>query len=175
MKIQLSQKDIADIQHIRDKIENNSSQLDSIVDEIVHPYSKDLDKYVDFIRSCLADGTEKASDVELEDWCLNLSTLIYFAGCMCERLGIREDISKAVYKEIYHTARASQDKGTVADKDSLAELASQEEQLVNVCYSRAYKIMKAKIDNAQELMSSCKKALSRRMQEMELTRLGGNQ
>jgi len=175
MKIELSAEDMKELDGIRYKVENHSSQIDSIVKDIINPYCKDLDKYVDFIRECLKDGTNPATDEELEDWCLNLSTYIYFAGGMCEQLGIRDDISRAVYKEMYHTARASQSKGTVQDKDSLAELASQQEQIINVCYSRAYKTMRSKIENAQELMSSCKKALSRRMQEMELTRLGGNQ
>ena len=84
-----------------------------------------------------------------------------------------KDISKAIYKEVYNTNRDSI-KGTVADKNSLAELASQQEYLTNICYSRAYKIMKAKVENAQELLASCKKVLSHRMQEMELTKLGGN-
>ena len=173
--MRLDEKVLNKVKGIRSKVEDNSDQLNDIVDEILHPYVKDLDKYVTFIRECLQDGTKPATDEELEDWCLNLSTYIYFAGGMCEQLGIRDDISKSIYKEMYHKARASQDRGTVADKDSLAELASQEEQLVSICYNRAYKTLKAKIDNAQELMSSCKKALSRRMQEMELTRLGGNQ
>ena len=67
--------------------------------------------------------------------------------------------------------RASLETGTVADKDSLAELYSQQEQITNVCYNRAYKIMRSKIENAQELLSSCKKVLSRRMSEFELTHM----
>ena len=102
---------------------------------------------------------------------MNLSTLIYFAGGMCEQLGIRDDISRSVYKEVYHTARAAQNDGTISDKDSLAELQSQQEQITNICYSRAYKIMKSKVENAQELLGSCKKVLSRRMAEAELTRM----
>lgn len=172
MKIEFAEEEVAEI---RNKVETHSEQIDKIVQDIIQPYCKSLDKYITFIRDCLKDGENPPTDLELEDWCLNLSTYIYFAGGMCEQLGIRDDISRAIYKEMYHTARANQAKGTVQDKDSLAELAAQEEQLVNVCYNRAYKTMKAKIENAQELMSSCKKALSRRMQEMELTRLGGNQ
>ena len=94
-----------------------------------------------------------------------------FAGGTCEYLGIRDDIAKAVYKEMYHTARANQSSGTVADKDSLAELASQEEYIVSAAYNRAYRCMKTKVENAQELLQSCKKVLSRRMQEYELTKL----
>ena len=162
------------IKNIKLHVEDNSTTMDSIVSDIIKPYCADLDSYVQFIRDCLKDGNNPPTNSELEDFCLNLSTLIYFAGGMCEQLGIRDDISKAVWKEMYHTTRASQDKGTVADKDSIAELYAQQEQLTNICYSRAYKILKSKVENAQELLSSCKKVLSHRMQEMELTHITPN-
>ena len=171
MKLNLKEIPDSDIEKIRKKVEDNSDALDKIVDDIIKPYCKDLDKYIVFIRDCLKDGENPPTTSELDDWCLNLSTYIYFAGGLCERLGIRDDIGKAVYKEMYHSARASQDKGTVADKDSLAELASQEEALISSAYTRAYKTMKAKVENAQELLQSCKKVLSRRMQEQELTKI----
>lgn len=164
---------IESVAKIRLHVEDNSQTVDNIVTEIITPYCKDLDNYVTFIRDCLKDGNQPPTNSELEDFCMNLSTFIYFAGGMCEQLGIRDDISKAVYKEMYHSARASIDKGTVADKDSMAELTAQQEQLTNICYSRAYKIMKSKVENAQELLGSCKKVLSHRMQEMELTHFNG--
>ena len=173
MKISLDEMGLKKINDLKDKIEGNSQQVNEIIDTIIKPYSKDLDKYVAFIKDCLADGTNPPSDEELEDFCMNLSTYIYFAGGMVEQLGIRDDISKAVYKEMYHSSRASIDKGTVADKDSLAELASQEEYITNICFNRAFKIMKSKVENAQELLASCKKVLTRRVTEMELTRLQG--
>lgn len=163
------------IKDIKLHIENNSKTIDSIVNEIIQPYCKDLDNYVRFISDCLKDGETPPTDEELDDFCLNLSTYIYFAGGMCEQLGIRDDISKAVWKETYNTARSVQDKGTVADKDTMAELNSQQEQLTNICYNRAFKIMKSKVENAQELLSSCKKVATRRMNEYQLTHLtGGN-
>ena len=162
------------IKEIKLHVEDNSKTVDDIVNEIINPYCKSLDEYVTFISECLKDGENPPTTDELEDFCMNLSTRIYFAGGMCEQLGIRDDISKAVYKEMYHSSRASIEKGTIADKDSLAELSSQEEYIVNVCYTRAYKTLKSKVDNAQELLSSCKKCLSHRMQEMELTQIGGN-
>lgn len=165
---------IKEVEKIQLHVENNSARIEDIVNSIIKPYCKDLDNYVEFIKDCLSDGQNPPTDMELEDWCMNLSTYIYFAGGLCEQLGIRDDISKAVWKEMYHTQRNSLERGTVADKDSLAELASQQEQLTNICYNRAYRIMKAKVENAQELMSSCKKVLSRRLTEMELTRLGGS-
>jgi len=173
MKISLDEMGLEKINDLKDKIEGNSQQVNEIIDTIIKPYSKDLDKYVSFIKDCLKDGTNPPTDEELEDFCMNLSTYIYFAGGMVEQLGIRDDISKAVYKEMYHSSRASIDKGTVADKDSLAELASQEEYITNICFNRAFKIMRSKVENAQELLASCKKVLTRRVTEMELTRLQG--
>lgn len=174
MKFNLTDEELDEIQDIKDDVEGKSTIIDEIVNSIIQPYCKDLDKYVLFIKDCLKDGENPPTTDELDDFCLNLSTYIYFAGGMCEQLGIRDDIAKAVYKEMYHTARASQDKGTVADKDSLAELASQEQYIVSSSYTRAYKTMKAKVENAQELLGSVKKVLSRRMSEMELTRIGGS-
>ena len=174
MKFNLTDEELGKVENIKDDVEDKSKVIDEIVSGIISPYCKDLDKYVMFIKDCLKDGENPPTTDELDDFCLNLSTYIYFAGGMCEQLGIRDDIAKAVYKEMYHSARASQDKGTVADKDSLAELASQQEYIVSASYTRAYKTLKSKIDNAQELLSSVKKVLSRRIQEMELTRIGGS-
>ena len=166
---------VADVvEKIKGKVETASVHVDDIVKGIITPYCKDLDAYVKFIASCLKDGEKPPTTTELEDFCLNLSTYIYFAGGMCEQLGIRDDISKAIWKEMYNTARDENAKGTVADKNTQAELQSQHEQLVNVCYSRAYKTMKSKVDSAQELLSSCKKVLSHRMQEEQLTHIMSN-
>ena len=173
MKFNITDENANSLTKIQENIESNAGALDTIVNDIIAPYCRDLDKYVGFIKDCLKDGENPPTNEELDDFCMNLSTYIYFAGGTCEYLGIRDDISKAVYKEMYHTARASQSSGTVADKDSLAELASQEEYIVSAAYNRAYKIMKSKVDNAQELLSSCKKVLTRRISEFETTRIGG--
>ena len=162
------------IKGIRLRVESNAEIIDGIVKDIIQPYCKDLDAYVTFVKGCLGNGEQPPTTSELEDFCMNLSSLIYFAGGSCENLGVRDDISKAVWKETYNNARDSLERGTVADKNSQAELESQQEQLTNICFSRAYRTMKAKVDAAQELMSSCKKVLSHRMQEEQLTHLASN-
>lgn len=174
MKFDITSDTLQHVDEIIQHVEDDSKTIDDIVYDIIQPYCEGLDNYILFIKDCLKDGENPPTTDELDDFCLNLSTYIYFAGGMTEHLGIRDDISKAIYKEIYHTARASQDKGTVADKDSLAELASQDEFIVSASYTRAYKMMKSKVENAQELLSSVKKVLSRRIQEMELSRMGGS-
>jgi len=170
-QIKLPDIDKSKVSELQKRVEDHSASLMDIVNEIIDPYCKDLDRYVTFIRDCLKDGENPPTNEELDDFCLNLSTLIYFAGGMCEQLGIRDDISRSAYKEVYHTARSEIKSGTISDKDSLAELQSQAELVTNICYNRAYKIMKAKVENAQELLGSCKKVLSRRMSEFELTHI----
>ena len=158
---------------LQEQIEETSKEMDEIVNGIVKQYVVDLDRYVDFIRGILKDGQNPPTAEELDDFCLNLSTLIYYASAMSERLGIRDDIARAIYKEVYHSARSGEAKGTVQDKNSLAELASQKEQLISIAYTRAYKIVGAKVDAAQELLQSCKKVISRRMSEAQLVNIGG--
>ena len=161
------------IHGLRERVDLDSDKISEIVNDIIQPYCAELDNYVDFIKSILKDGENPPTAQELDDFCMNLSVYIYYAGGMQERLGIKDDIARALYKEMYHSCRDSIEKGTVSDKDSLAELASQQEALVSVCYKRAYSIMKAKVAAAQEILASCKKIISRRMAEMELTRIGG--
>ena len=161
------------IHELRERVDLDSDKISEIVNDIIQPYCAELDNYVDFIKSILKDGENPPTAQELDDFCMNLSVYIYYAGGMQERLGIKDDIARALYKEMYHSCRDSIEKGTVSDKDSLAELASQQEALVSVCYKRAYSIMKAKVSAAQEILASCNKIISRRMAEMELTRIGG--
>ena len=174
MNFQIQELPQERIAELEDNVEMNSRQLDNIVNEIVQPYVRDLDKYVAFIRECLKDGENPPTTQELEDFCMNLSTYIYFASGTAEYLGIRDDIAKAVYKEMYNTSRTALTKGTVQDKDSIATLHSQEEAIISAAYTRSYKIVKAKVDSAQELLSSAKKVLSHRIQMEQLTNIGGN-
>lgn len=164
---------VAKIKEVCERVDIDYNQLNEIINGIIEPYCKDLDKYVDFIKSILKDGENPPTAQELDDFCLNLSVYIYYASGMQEQLGIKDDIAKAIYKEMYHGTRASVDKGTVSDKDSIAELRSQQEYLTSVCYKRAYGEVKAKVAAAQEILSSVKKIISRRMSEYELTRIGG--
>lgn len=172
--MKIENADLKKITEIQTKVEEHSTTIDQLVNGVISPYCKDLDKYISFIRSCLKDGENPPTSEELDDFVMNLSTYIYFASGACEQLGVRDDISKSIYKEVYHSKRNELNSGTVADKDSIAELESIQEQITNIVYNRAYKTLKAKVENAQELLSSCKKVLSHRLSEMELTRIGGN-
>ena len=167
--------DLEKVSAIKLHIESSSEQMENIVNEIIEPCIKELDACVSHIDDRLCEKDNPPTDYELDSFCLNLSTLIYFAGSKCEQLGIKSAVATAVYKEMYNSSRDSLSKGTVQDKNALAELAAQQEQLVDIAYKSAYKIVKSKVENAQEVLASCKKVLSRRVEEMRLTNLtGGN-
>ena len=151
-------------------VETDFTELNEIIERILKPYSKSLDDYVRVITEALHDINNPPTTSDLDYYCMHLSTDIYWASSISEQLGIKDDISKALYKEMYNTVRDNSN-GTVADKNTLAELSSQQEYLTNVCYNRAYRIMKAKVDSAQELLQSIKKVLSHRINEENLTRL----
>lgn len=167
----LSEDELKKLSNCKSKVEEDSAQLQAIVNDIVRPYIEDLDKYIEFVRNILKDGENPPTAQELDDFCMNISVFIYYASGMQEQLGIKDDISKALYREMYNTVRDNQTSGTVADKDSIAELQSQTEYLTSVLYKRAYSIVKAKVAAAQEILSSVKKVISRRMQETEITKI----
>lgn len=157
-----------------ERVESNAGELEKTVSEIIEPYISELDDYMKFVHSVLKDDEHPPTDVELDDFAMNLSTLIYFASTGTEQMGIRDDLSKVAYKEAYNTARSMLDKGTVADKNTQAELDALSDHIVNVVYSKAYKIMKAKVESAQEVLASVKKVISRRCSEMETSRIQMN-
>ncbi len=152
-----------------DKVEENSAEIDKTIEEIIERYSGELDDYMQFIIGILRNDEQPPTDAELDDFALRLSSLIYFTSVGAEQMGIRDDLSSSAYKEAYNVARSMQKSGTVADKNAQAELDAMTEKVVSIVYSKAYRILKAKVDSAQEVLSSVKKVMSRRMSEAELS------
>lgn len=157
-----------------DRVEENSVELDKTIADIIERYSGELDDYMKFVRGILRNDEQPPTDAELDDFVMNLSTLIYFTSVGAEQMGIRDDISHSVYKEAYNTARSLMQSGTVADKNTQAEIEATAERIINIVYNKSYKILKAKVESAQEVLSSCKKVMSRRMIEYELSRMVAN-
>lgn len=157
-----------------DKVEDNSAELDATINDIIERYSGELDEYMSFIMGILRNDEQPPTDAELDDFALRLSSLIYFTSVGAEQMGIRDDLSSSAYKEAYNVARSMQKSGTVADKNAQAELDAMTEKVVSIVYSKAYRILKAKVESAQEVLSSVKKVMSRRMTEAELSRMQTN-
>ena len=156
------------IEVLQDRVNNNSKMINDLTNKLVADYCKQLDDYVRFIQSILQDDKHPPTAEELDDFVMNLPTLLYFCGEAQENLGIKTDVAKAVKQEKYNEVYNELQKGTISDKTSKAELAVQSEEITRIIYDRAYKIVKEKMNAAYELLSSCKKVISRRMSEYEL-------
>ena len=76
---------------------------------------------------------------------------------------------KEAYSEAFRIAR-----GTIADKNSVADLNTRSEQIEKIIFERAYKGIKLKIEMAVEMLASIKKVQSARMQQYDMTKFGSN-
>lgn len=151
-----------------DRVENVSIYLQEIVDKIVVRTCSELDAYVATVRETITHSSS-VDDPFLEHIVIHLASLLYVVSQARENIGVRQEVSKSIYKEVYNKCRASA-KGTIADKTALAQLESQGEELAYVVYDKAYNAIKAREDAGNTLLSACKKILSRRIAEIELSK-----
>lgn len=159
--------DKIEIYELQDRINKNSKLINEMSNKLVDEYCKPLNEYVAFIQGILKDEKHPPTPEELDDFVLNLPVLLYFCGEAQENLGIKTDVAKSIKQEKYNEIYR-QVKGTIADKTAASELEAQSETITHIIYDRAYKIVKEKMNAAYELLSSCKKVISRRMTEYEL-------
>lgn len=150
-------------------VDTIASELDELVSSIVDKTCKELDEYVQYVKALLDDQSRDISNIELDDIVMTLPTLLYFTGSVQETIGIREDIAKMNETNAVHEALANSS-GTVQEKQAYAKTVTQTEALTTIVYQRANKQIKAKNEIALEVLQSCKKVLSRRLAESELSK-----
>ena len=151
------------------KIDESSIILDKIVNTLVAKYCSELDELMNEAKRVINDLEVPITNDELDSFIMRLSTALYFTGEAQETLGIREDVSRAVEREVYNEAHRKAN-GTVSDKEAAAQLASQQEFITTTAISRAYKKIKSRMECGMEMLSSFKKVISRRMTELELSK-----
>lgn len=150
-------------------VDDNAKLIDEIVAKIVKQYCGPLDDLVTQAKTIMDDLNNPPSDEELDSFAMRLPCQLYFTSDAMESLGLREDISRAAEKEVFNLARAKVE-GTVSDKDSAGQLASQYEAITTTVMSRAYKKVKARTEVGLELLSSIKKVITRRISSFDITR-----
>lgn len=164
--------DIDKVHENNDRVESLTAVVRDMVKCIVDEACEDLDKYMKQIDEILCDKDNPVSDEELEDFTLNLPSLLYLVSSRREELRIKEDVAKAVHKDVYNRVREKA-QGTVADKDTAADLAAQSEAITVIVLQRAGSTIKTREEAAWEMLNSVKKVLTRRTAELELTRQTG--
>ena len=166
--------DVSKLEQLDIKIKDNSEILKSMVIQVVNHYCEPLDRMMSNINNALKDIQEcPLSNEDLDTMSLQLSSCLYFAGEGVEYIGLKEDVAKAFKMEKFNSAFA-QASGTINDKTSAAELKSQEEYVMHSIYECAYKECKHKLEAGNEMLQSIKKVISRRMSEMQLSKLDPN-
>lgn len=164
--------DIEQVHKNNDRVEALTVVVREMVKNIVDEACKELDTYMSIIEDILVDTETPVSDTELEDFTLNLPSLLYLVSSKREELRIKEDVAKAVHKDVYNRVREKA-QGTVADKDTAADLAAQSEAITVIVLQRAGSTIKTREEAAWEMLNSVKKVLTRRVAELELTRQTG--
>ena len=163
-------KDIIN-QSTLDECNNILSHAESIVGtniiNNVNELTKELDCLIDQMHKKVLREEYQISDKELEKLIIRLPILIYELNNVLMKAGIREDLSKII-KQINYNQAFSIQEGTIADKKSGAELVVKEEQLLETTWKRSVKIISQKMDIANDLLSSCKKIFSKRIEEVNL-------
>lgn len=152
---------------IMNNIEDDAKLLETVTNEIVSKYTKELDEYTEGIKGVLDTGTQEITNIDLNKILMRLCSYAYFIGTKQELLALRTDIAQALFDERYNQSLLEQE-GTVAVKQSLARNATKEENIVNIIYERAYKIMKNKYNSINTFIDSIKKIQTVRLKEMEL-------
>lgn len=167
-----SHVDLEKVHTNNERVESLTAVVREMVKGIVDEACSELDEYMALIDKILRDAETPVSDAELEDFTLNLPSLLYIVSARREALKVKEDVAKAVHKDVYNRVR-EKSQGTVADKDTAADLAAQSEAITVIVLQRAGSTIKTREEAAWEMLNSVKKVLTRRTAELELTRQTG--
>lgn len=153
---------------IKREIEANSETIEKIVEQLVVKYNKDLDECIENAKQLL-DTKDKLTDYEVENITLRVPIYMYYGVQGVENLGIQLDNAKAIQKTKYNEYYI-ESSGTIGDKTAEAENMVIPEHLMVVCYERAYKKLKNKMDVALQICQATRKVLTKRISEIEVNR-----
>jgi len=156
--------------------EENVAYASAISDDIVNKYVGYLDELMRNInKDIIMDN--KTDDATLQKYFLDLTNTLYFISSQSEFLGLYDDISKSNAKLTYNKAFNDNQinalgvngkaKPTIAENQIYAENESLNETLVNYIYSRSFKIVKVKVDAAEEMIKTLSKVISARAAEKD--------
>lgn len=164
------------LKQVDEKIKEYTCTINEYSDKIVSENTKTLDDIMRDIKREVIE-TDNLDDALLEHYFLCLTNALYFISTQVESIGFYDDVSKLNYKLAYNEAFIQNQasgvgrtkKLTNAENQIAAENNSVEEQVMNLIYSRSYKVIKTKIDSGYEMVRTLSKIISSRQQEKQLT------
>lgn len=152
---------------ILEKVDISSEEIEKIIKAIVDKHCFNLTKLVNQIKNIMTTSDDDLTDSEIDDLLIQLPLALYEVSDEQEYLGIKDDISTALTKELYNKVYQSSE-GKVAEKTATAELATQKQSIISAAISRSYRIVKSKVEAAYELLNGIKKIQNRRIAYKEM-------
>ncbi len=155
------------------EVQEESSPVVRLSNQLIEEYSKDLDSAIselDIIMDSIGENSiEDIPDSQIEYYCVKIPALMYYAGQRVEELGMQADIASNSKKNAQNEVMLKVS-GTVPEKKARVEQLTEDKALVEAIYKRAYNMLKVKLDMAEKIYSGLKKALSKRISEVDLNR-----
>lgn len=151
---------------LNQEISENSKLIEDIAFNISKEFTQELDKVMGTCKS-IFQSKDKITNQEIEDLLAQLPSILYFVNEGQEAVGIKQDIAEMTRKTNYNIAREKAN-GTIADKNTTAEGQVINEAINEIIYQRAYKLIRAKIEMAQEMVNSLKRIFDARMMEYQI-------
>ena len=166
---ELFPKEEQKVNNVVNQVDEKMKYFTEIGNPIVEYYSSDLDTIMNKITTFIQGyKTEDMNVNELQYYFMQLTSAIYFTSTSVEKVGLLMDLSNMNYKDAFNTHLLNHSdkdaKLTVVKLQALADKNSLEENVVNFIYSRTYKILKSKVDSANEMVRTLSKIISYRMQ-----------
>lgn len=154
------------------KVENSSVQVNEMVDSILGDSLKDIDTYMDRVKTIFIDNQE-IIDQDLDRIILQIPVYIYNLVVLAQQIEMKKGLSKEHAKYAQNEAMLNAT-GTVADKTAKAEIATTEDRITMLAYTTASNIVGNKIDRAMAILDSAKRVQQRKLAEMKLTGMSVN-
>ena len=155
------------------EVQEESSPVVQLSNQLIEDYSKDLDSAIselDIIMDSIGENSiEDIPDSQIEYYCVKIPALMYYAGQRVEELGMQADLASNNKKNAQNEAMLKVS-GTVPEKKARVEQLTEDKALVEAIYRRAYNTLKVKLEMAEKIYSGLKKALSKRIAEVDLDR-----
>jgi hypothetical protein len=155
------------------EVQEESSPVVRLSNQLIEEHSKDLDSAIselDIIMDSIGENSiEDIPDSQIEYYCVKIPALMYYAGQRVEELGMQADLASNNKKTAQNEAMLKVS-GTVPEKKAQVEQLTEDKALVEAIYRRAYNTLKVKLEMAEKVYSGLKKALGKRVAEMDLNR-----
>lgn len=155
------------------EVQEESSVVVKLSNDLIADFSRDLDSAIselDMIMESIGENSiEDIPDSQIEYYCVKIPALMYYAGQRVEELGMQSDLASNNKKTAQNEAMLKVT-GTVQEKQARVGQLTEDKALVEAIYKRSYNSLKVKLEMAEKIYSGLKKALSKRIAEVDLDR-----